>query len=62
MWSRVQRGNVEVLTTPAAASKTLMLCYPPPDMEMAYEAVTAYTGETVALIGEFNGNHCLCVA
>lgn len=35
---------------------TLFLCYPPPASKMAEEALAAYTGDTVALVGEWDGD------
>lgn len=34
----------------------LFLCYPPPASKMAEEALAAYTGDTVALVGEWDGD------
>ena len=53
-WTAVAKGGVEKLTSHRRA--TLFLCYPPPDSDMALDAVRAYTGDTVCYVGEYRGD------
>ena len=53
-WTSVEKGGVDRLTVRGAA--TLFLCYPPPDNNMALDALRSYTGETVCYVGEYRGD------
>lgn len=53
-WTAVAKGGVDRLTRHRTA--TLFLCYPPPDSDMALDAVRAYTGDTVCYVGEYRGD------
>ena len=53
-WTQVLPGGVEKLASHPAA--TLLLCYPPPDSDMGLQAVRAYTGQTIAYVGEWQGD------
>lgn len=53
-WTVVSKGGVDRLSKHRSA--TLFLCYPPPDSDMALQALRAYTGDTVCYVGEYRGD------
>jgi len=53
-WTQVDKGGPAMLAR--YPSRTLLLCYPPPDSEMALECLQVYTGEVVLYVGEWRGD------
>ena len=53
-WTEVKVGGPEVISKYPNA--TLFLCYPPPDNDMALLALRSYKGDTIAYVGEIQGD------
>jgi hypothetical protein len=53
-WTAVLKGGVEVIARHPKA--TLFLCYPPPDSDMALQALRAYQGQYLCYCGEYRGD------
>eukprot|EP00892_Ulva_mutabilis_P004997 jgi/Ulvmu1/286/UM001_0290.1 len=53
-WTHIEKAMSSC--TADYSDHTLFLCYPPPASKMAEEALAAYTGDTVALVGEWDGD------
>lgn len=53
-WTNVSKGGVDKLSKHPNA--TLFLCYPPPDNDMALQALRSYKGDTVCYVGEYRGD------
>lgn len=53
-WTTVERGGPKVMARHPDAA--LLLCYPPPGSPMALDALRAFRGHTVCLIGEWHGD------
>ena len=54
----VQKADAHDSTRTSSKNTALLLCYPPPDSDMAYDALTAHInkgGQVVIHIGEFQG-------
>eukprot|EP00041_Stephanoeca_diplocostata_P016933 m.336200 g.336200 ORF g.336200 m.336200 type:complete len:309 (+) comp20532_c2_seq1:1540-2466(+) len=54
----VARGDHRVLSRrehPSSATETLLLCYPPPLVDMAQVCLRAFSGKYVVYVGEFRG-------
>jgi hypothetical protein len=41
--------------SPEDSSSVLMLCYPPPGTDMAFDALQGFSGDSVVHVGEWNG-------
>lgn len=53
-WTTVLKGGVEKISMHPGA--TLFLCYPPPDNDMALQALRLYEGEYLCYCGEYRGD------
>lgn len=53
-WTTVLKGGVETVNRHPRA--TLFLCYPPPDSDMALQALRQYKGNYVLYCGEYRGD------
>ena len=53
-WTRVDKGGVDKLSR--HQNSTLFLCYPPPDNNMALDALRRYSGGIVCYVGEYRGD------
>lgn len=53
VWTHVLRGGPEKAAT--YPERTLLICWPPLNAPVAYEALSNYRGRTVVYIGEFGG-------
>lgn len=54
-WTDVRKGGVEKISSHKDVS-TLLLCYPPPDTDMAVTSLRCFTGSTVCYVGEWQGD------
>jgi hypothetical protein len=52
-WTVVSKGGPQLLAQ--YPSRTLFMCYAPPDGKMALEALHTYTGKYMVLVGEWGG-------
>eukprot|EP00798_Chlamydomonas_sp_ICE-L_P023336 gene23336-30585_t len=52
----VERGVAQDLQKPRFQGQALFLCYPPPDSEMALDALRCSQGDVVLYVGEWNGD------
>lgn len=55
LWTEVQVGEPEILSSPDLSNRTLLLCWPPYDDPMAFDSLTAYKGNKLIYIGEQEG-------
>lgn len=51
----VQEGNVDILARRPDVNEAFLLCYPPPQMEFAHDALDIYSGKCFVFVGEFAG-------
>ena len=51
-WCTVRQGAL----SQHMLGRTLFLCYPPPDTQMALQALQAYSGSTMCYVGEWSGD------
>lgn len=51
----VQQGHSRMLGKEELSQRALLLCYPPPDSEMAQQCIYSYRGDTVVYVGEWQG-------
>jgi hypothetical protein len=51
----VQQGHSRMLGKEELSQRALLLCYPPPDSEMAQQCVYNYRGDTMVYVGEWQG-------
>jgi hypothetical protein len=52
-WHRIEKGGPEVLSQ--FSTHTLLLCWPPFESSMAFQALQNYSGQTVIYVGEWEG-------
>ena len=52
----VKRGGPNLLSESKWSNHTLLLCYPPPNKPMGYQAVNAFCGQHVIHVGEWRGD------
>lgn len=52
----VRHHSTFVIVSSLCRDSTLFICYAPPDSSMAEEALEAYEGNCVAVVGEWDGD------
>lgn len=55
-FSNVQKGSSAMLRDKAFRHHALLLCYPPPDSEMALECLQDFRGKVLLYVGEWDGD------
>ena len=53
-WTSVEKGGMDKLAK--HSDNSLFLCYPPPDSDMALQALRLFPGEIVCYVGEYRGD------
>jgi hypothetical protein len=51
----VLEGNVDIFARRHVVNEAFLLCYPPPQMEFAHDALDCYSGKCFIFVGEFAG-------